>query len=133
MLFRSALILERVARKLVESSGYTLQDQRVTRDEAKKMADQAAEAERKKHDVDMEMKLEEKKIEAAKEVTKAAIDQVMKPFAYLIERFLNTNVPPEGTIPIPGAGTPPATTPEAASTSTPTSTQIAEVRKPQVA
>jgi hypothetical protein len=119
------------ARKLVESSGYTLQDQRVTRDEAKKMAEQAAEAERKKHDVDMELKLEEKKIEAAKEVTKAAIDQVMKPFAYFIERFLNTNVTPENVPVPPGAGTPPATTPGTTPPGTPASTEIAKVKPPQ--
>ena len=116
------------ARKIVENSGYTLLDQRVTREDAKKMADQAAEAERKKHDVDMEMKLEEKKIEAAKEVTKAAIDQVMKPFSYFIERFLNTSINPEAAVPTPGTGTPPASQ----STPTPTNTQIVEVKKPQV-
>jgi hypothetical protein len=99
------------ARKLVEGHGYTLQDQRVTRDEAKKMAEEAAEAERKKHDVDMELRLEEKKIEAAKEVTQAAIDQVMKPFQYFLERYLGATIGTEA--PVPPLGTAPPTAPPA--------------------
>ena len=88
------------AQKIVESHGYTLQDKRVSREEALKMADAAAEAERKKHDDGLELKLEEKKIEAAKEVVGVAIDKVMAPFSYFLEQYLGTVF--EGEVPVPG-------------------------------
>ncbi len=87
------------AQKIVESHGYTLQDQRVSRDEAQKMADAAAEAERKKHDNDLELRLEEKKIEAAKEITATAIDKVMEPFSYFLRQYLGTAMGEEVSIP----------------------------------
>lgn len=102
------------ARKIVEARGYTLQDKRVTREEAKKMAEEAAEQERSKHDDELELKLEAKKIEAAKEITATAIDNIMKPLTYFLEKYLGTVF--EGETPVPGANptqqNPPATPPK---------------------
>lgn len=81
------------AQKIVESHGFTLQDTRITRKDAEKMAEDAREAERKKHDDDLELRLEEKKIEAAKEITATAIDRVMQPFSYFLEQYLSTAIP----------------------------------------
>jgi len=93
------------AKKIVEAQGFALQDKRVTRDEAERMAKEAAEAERKKHEDELELKLEERKIAAAEKVVGTAIDKVMEPFKYFLERYLNTTV---GELPNPEA--PPTTT-----------------------
>jgi len=92
------------AKKIVEGRGFQLQDQRVTRAEAEKMAEDAREAERKKHDDDLELRLEEKKIEAAKEITATAIDKVMQPFSYFLEKYLSTAIP---EVPNPDVNAPP--------------------------
>jgi F0F1-type ATP synthase membrane subunit b/b' len=119
------------AKKIVVSSGYELRDQRVTREDAENQAKEAVEAERKKHETDLELKLEEKKIEAAKEVVKAAVDEVMKPFTYFIEKWLNTSVPGEASVPVP-PGSPPA---QAASTpaspESPSTEAVGKVNKPR--
>jgi Mn-dependent DtxR family transcriptional regulator len=93
------------AKKMVEDSGFTLQDQRVSRDEAKRMAEDATTAERKKYETDLELKLEERKIAAAEKVVGAAIDKVMEPIKYFMEKYLDTAVNPETS---PPAAKPPA-------------------------
>lgn len=103
------------AKKIVEAQGYTLQDQRVSRDEAERMAKEATEAEHKKHEDDLELKLEERKIAAAEKVVGTAIDKVMEPFKYFLERYLNTAV---GELPNPEA-TPTTTNPPVAPAPTP--------------
>ena len=98
------------AQKIVEERGFKLQDQRVSRDEADRMAQAATEAERKKHEEDLELKLEERKIAAAEKVVGTAIDKVMEPFKYFLERYLDTTV---GELP-PSGASPAATNPPAA-------------------
>jgi len=96
------------AKKIVEGRGFTLQDQRVERAEAERMAREAAEAERRKHEDDLELKLEERKIAAAEKVVGTAIDKVMEPFKYFLERYLNTAV---GELPVPEANPAPSPAP----------------------
>lgn len=94
------------AKKLVEASGYTLQDRRITREDAEKLAQERVEGERKKHNDEMELKLEEKKIDAAKEIVGTAIDKVMEPFKYFIDRYLQGAL---GETQLPPAPVPPGT------------------------
>jgi len=85
------------AKLIVEERGFKLQDQRVTRADAEKMAKDATEAEHKKHADDLELKLEEKKIEAAEKIVGSAIEQVMKPFQYFLQQYLDVAMGgPEG-------------------------------------
>jgi len=121
------------AKKIVEDRGYKLQDQRVERAEAEQMAREAAEAERKKHEDELELKLEDRKIEAAEKIVGTAIDKVMEPFQYFIERYLDTAVGglPEANLPL--ATNPPVVPPPAPNpvVSTETASQV-KAPKPKV-
>lgn len=105
------------AKKIVEAQGFTLQDQRVSRVDAERMAKEAAETEHKKHEDDLELKLEERKIEAAEKVVGTAIDKVMEPFKYFLEKYLDTAV---GEVPIPEASSVATSSPVAPASAPPT-------------
>lgn len=86
------------AKKLVEEHGYRVLDSRISREEAERMAKEAEEKAKREIDEQLQLKLEEKKIEAAKEVTATAIDRIMQPLQYFLEKYLSTAI---GEIPKP--------------------------------
>jgi uncharacterized protein YukE len=109
------------AKKIVEGRGFIIQDQRITREEAERLAREAAETERRKHEDELELKLEERKIAAAEKVVGTAIDKVMEPFKYFLERYLSTTV---GELPVPEANPTPSPAPALQVAPSPAKTEV---------
>jgi len=93
------------ARKLVQEYGFEVKDTRISKEEVERMLAEQQKKWQEEHDLALETRLEEKKIEAAENVVSKAIEQVMQPFQYFLkkwfegsleERVASETPPPEG-------------------------------------
>jgi len=73
-------ITEEEAKKLLEERGYTIQSRYVDRSEVDKLIEKEREKWEKEHNISLEERMEEKKIEGAERVVSTAIDKIVDIF-----------------------------------------------------
>jgi len=75
------------ARKMVQEYGFEVKDTRISKEEVERMLAEQQKKWQQEHDLTLETRLEEKKIEAAENVVSKAIEQVMQPFQYFLKKW----------------------------------------------
>jgi len=80
------------AKKLVQEYGFEVKDTRISKEEVERMFAQERKKWQEEHDMALETRLEEKKIEAAENVVSKAIEQVMQPFQYFLKKWFEGSI-----------------------------------------
>jgi len=80
------------AKKLVQEYGFEVKDTRISKEEVERMLAEQQKKWQEEHDLALETRLEEKKIEAAENVVSKAIEQVMQPFQYFLKKWFEGSI-----------------------------------------
>jgi len=92
------------AKELLEKMGYKVEDGRISLDKVREIVEAAEQEWIKKHDVNLEKSLEERKVAAAENVLSIAIDRVFRPIQMFISAYLKKVVGVEIPIEEEGEG-----------------------------